>query len=142
VGKARAVAKGGQALNPTSREPCRNGTFARWTAPAALLLLFLALPVHSDEPNPDSKPELFRVGFTRAAFRNINQNDAAAAFRVLSEADGRRFGYVIKTETQVFKDDPTFEAAIKRGSLSLIIMTSWQFLTMDVHQHLNPLLGF
>jgi phosphonate transport system substrate-binding protein len=125
-------------MNPVMVQSRWNRKSLRWMALAAFLLLLLAPAAHSAEPNSGREPEVFQVGFTKASFRNVNQNDAAAAFRVFSDAIGRRFGNLIKSETRVFDDTPTFEAAIKGGSMKLMIMDAWQFLSMDIHQLVKP----
>jgi ABC-type phosphate/phosphonate transport system substrate-binding protein len=89
-------------------------------------------------PSDNSPIEFFNVGITHAAFRNINPNDAAAAYLVVLEAIGRRHGQHFKATTQIFDDPGAFEAAIQSGSLHLSIVGAWDYLSMHIDAVTKP----
>ena len=80
----------------------------------------------------------FGVGLTQSCFLNVNRNDAEAAFKSFMRTVGVNRGYHLQTETHVFDDTAAFEKAIKAGRIQLAILNAWQFLTMDIHDHVKP----
>ena len=90
---------------------------------------------------PADKPiaEFFNVGITHAAFRNINPNDAAAAYLVVLETIGRHHGRHFKATTQIFDDPEVFEAAIRSGSFHLSVVGAWDYLSMHIDDVAKPM---
>ena len=78
------------------------------------------------------------VGFTKSSFVNVNGNDLEASFKTFLEIVGRKRGYLLQPVTHIFDNSSAFEAAIKSGSIQVAVVDSWQFLTMDIHQHMQP----
>ena len=105
---------------------------------AALLLLLSQWPAWPDGTNQATAPISFRVGMARICFRNVNRNDAAATFRAFLESAGRRQGNVFRADIEVFDDTPSFESAIQQQPMNIVILSAWQFFTMDVHQQVKP----
>jgi phosphonate transport system substrate-binding protein len=89
-------------------------------------------------PSDNSPAEFFNVGITRAAFRNINPNDAAAAYTVVLETIGRRHGRHFKATTLIFDDPAAFEATILGGSLHLSVVGAWDYLSMHIDDVAKP----
>ena len=82
--------------------------------------------------------EFFNVGITRAAFRNINPNDAAAAYMAVLETIGRRHGRHFKATTQIFDDPRVYEAAIRSGSFHVSVVGAWDYLSMHIDDVAKP----
>ena len=82
--------------------------------------------------------EFFNVGITHAAFRNINPNDASAAYLAVLETIGRHHGQHFKATTQIFDDPRAFEAAILRGSFHLSVVGAWDYLAMHIDTVAKP----
>jgi phosphonate transport system substrate-binding protein len=82
--------------------------------------------------------EFFNVGITHAAFRNINPNDAAAAYMAVLETIGRHHGRHFKATTQIFDDPRVFEAAIRGGSFNLSVVGAWDYLSMHIDDVAKP----
>ena len=108
---------------------------------AALLALLLPgaqWPAQSAGTNQQTAPVLFTVGMAESCFRNVNRNDAIAAYKVFLESCGRRFGNIYKADPLVYEDTPSFEAAIQCQPMNVAIVDAWQFLTMNIHQQMRP----
>jgi ABC-type phosphate/phosphonate transport system substrate-binding protein len=82
--------------------------------------------------------EFFNVGITHAAFRNINPNDAAAAYMAVLETIGRHHGRHFKATTQIFDDPAAYEAAIRGGSFHLSVVGAWDYLSMHIDDVAKP----
>jgi phosphonate transport system substrate-binding protein len=119
-----------------------------WLAPLGLHPLASAAAETPGEPSGAAEPivrpagnpsaEFFNVGITRTAFRNINPNDAAAAYTVVLEKIGRRHGRQFKATTQIFDDPGVFEAAIRTGSFHLSVVGAWDYLSMHIDDVAKP----
>jgi ABC-type phosphate/phosphonate transport system substrate-binding protein len=107
------------------------------TAAVALTAL-LPQPARGAETSQAPEPIAFKVGMSSACFRNVNRNDAVAAYRVFLEATGRRYGNVFKADTEIFDDAPTFEAALRREPKHLAVIEVWQYLSMDLTRCYRP----
>jgi phosphonate transport system substrate-binding protein len=90
-------------------------------------------------PAEGSTAEFFNVGITHVAFRNINPNDAAAAYMVVLEAIGRRHGRQFKATAQIFDDPRAYETAIRGGSLHLSAVGAWDYLSMKIDDVAKPM---
>lgn len=108
--------------------------FRRRVAPVSgVLLAFLWVAASwADIPNAELRKESLSVGFTRAAFANMNRNDVEAGFKALAETLGRRRGYLITPSTRLFEEPSAFEGAIRDGSVRLAIIDSWRYLSMNL----------
>jgi phosphonate transport system substrate-binding protein len=84
------------------------------------------------------QPLALRVGFTRSSIRNVNANDATAAFRVFAQTVSRRHGYRLDVDTQVFDDPALCEAQIKKGALNVAVLDTWDYLGMDIQPAMEP----
>ena len=104
----------------------------------ALSLLWLPWSAQSAQTNTPSEPVIFRVGMATTSFHNVNHNDAIAAFRVFLETEGHHYGYVYRSDVQIFDDTPDFESAIRREPISLVVMDAWQYFQMDIHPQVKP----
>jgi ABC-type phosphate/phosphonate transport system substrate-binding protein len=112
---------------------------ARWClALGALLVLLRIPPAWADRPNGVLKPMDLEVGFTKYAFLNVNRNDAEASFKAFLQTVGRQRGYDLTAKVTVFDDAPAFEAAVKSGSIDLVIIDAWRYLAMDIHKLVTP----
>ena len=89
-------------------------------------------------PSDNPPAEFFNVGVTREAFRNVNPNDAAAAYTVFLEAIGRRHGRHFKASTRIFDDPGAFETTIRGGSLHLSVVGAWDYLSMHIDDVAKP----
>lgn len=112
----------------------RFGAGVLW-APLALLGVISA---PAAEPGEGLKPLTLNVGFTRYAFSNVNRNDAEAAFKVFVQTVARKRGYAITSTTRVFEDAADFEPEIQSGKINLVIIDTWRFLGMNIHQVVSP----
>ena len=112
--------------------------FAWATAWLTLELLSLPRPARAAETNPAVTPEIFSVGMAKVCFRNVNRNDAIAAYKVFLESAGRRFGNIYTAAAEVYDDTPSFEAAIQRQPMNVAVMDPWQYLTMNIHAQTKP----
>lgn len=97
-----------------------------------LIAALCVLPSWADETNGGLKRESLGVGFTHAAFLNVNRNDVEASFRALVETLGRRRGYLVNFNTELFDDISAFRAALKRGTINLAIIDAWSYLSVDI----------
>ncbi len=114
--------------------------FRRRVAPAlgVLLVQLWIFSAWADEQNGVLKPMSLEVGFTKYAFLNVNRNDAEAAFKAFLQVVGRQHGYDVTAKVRVFDDVSAFEAAVKAGSMDLVIVDSWRYLAMDIHKLATP----
>lgn len=94
-------------------------------ATLAFLLAAVARCFGSDSP---PAPIPLRVGMPRAAFSNLNEADAAAAYRTLIITAARRRGYDVKPELVAFDTLPALEAAVLAGDVQVCLVGSWQLL--------------
>jgi phosphonate transport system substrate-binding protein len=95
-----------------------------------------ALAAESNNLAPNAL--VFHVGISQFCFRNVNRNDAIAAYRIFLENSGRKFGNVYKAEPRVFEDTSEFEQAIQKTPIQMAVLGAWQFLTMDIHGTMKP----
>jgi len=90
---------------------------------AGFLSGFAATPA---EPTP------LRVGMPRAAFSNLNEADAAAAYRTLIISAARRRGYEVKPELVTFDELPALEAAVSEGTVQVCMLGTWQLFQTNI----------
>ncbi len=96
----------------------------------AWLLLGTAVPQGQADPK-ELVPVELRVAFTRPSFIGVNEADAMAAFRVFTLRMGEKRGYEITAVIRVFDSLEELRAEIERGTVRLLIIDSWDYLTLD-----------
>jgi phosphonate transport system substrate-binding protein len=87
---------------------------------------------HPEAADATLQPAPLHVGFTRSSFRNVNPNDAEAAFRVFAQTVARQEGYQLDTSTRLFERAADCEAEVRKGGLTLIVTDALEYLTMDI----------
>lgn len=102
------------------------------------LLTVLFLSNRAGVQAAELKRGVLNVGFTKSCFLGVNRNDAEAAFKAFLATVGRRRGYDLQSRVEIYEDSPSFEAAIKRKEIHLAIFDSWQYLSMDIRQVMEP----
>jgi phosphonate transport system substrate-binding protein len=105
---------------------------------AALWLLLSPGSARAATTNQAFAPEIFSVGMAKVCFRNVNRNDAIAAYKIFLESAGRRFGNIYTAAAEIYDDTPSFEADIQRQPMNVAVMNSWQFLTMNIQAQMRP----
>ena len=110
----------------------RNKSSPAWAVALVVLSLLLSpQSVPAASTNQASGPEIFSVGMAKVCFRNVNRNDAIAAYKVFLERAGRRFGNTYTASAEIYDDTLSFEAAIQNEPMNLAVMDPWQYLTMN-----------
>ena len=79
------------------------------------------------------------VALTRLSFRNVNESDAKAAFRIFAQSAGRKRGYDVDAEVRLFDNPAECEAEIKKGTVQLAILDVWDYLGMDINPAMEPM---
>jgi len=103
-----------------------------------VVLLLWARPARTEEPPLGTEQVVFDIGMAKVCFRNVNRNDATAAYRLLLESQGKRLGMDCRADPRIYDDTASFEAAIQKTPMQMAVMDAWQFLTMDIHQKMKP----
>jgi len=78
------------------------------------------------------------VAFSELSFAGMNRNDAEAAFKAYLVSMARQRGYDMTARTEVFASASDFEAAIRAGKVHLAIIPSWDYLSMDIQDFVDP----
>jgi phosphonate transport system substrate-binding protein len=108
------------------------------TAGFALLCLLVA-PLRMSAQEAGLPRLTLHIGFTRSSIRNVNVNDATAAFRIFAQTVARQRGYQLDTDAQLFEDSAACEAEIKKGAINMAILDTWDYLGMDMQPVMEPL---
>lgn len=103
----------------------------------ALLSSLLTPPRASAQVVP-LEPLTLHAGFTRSSFRNVNADDATAAFRVFAQTVARKRGYQMDTDVRLFESPEACEAEIRKGGINMAILDTWDYLGMDIGQVMDP----
>ena len=114
----------------------------RSTMTVGFELLFLAVaPLRMSAQEAGMPHMTLHIGFTRSSFRNVNASDATAAFRIFAQTVGRKRGYQLDTDAQLFEDSAACEAEIKKGAINMAILDTWDYLSMgtDIQSVMEPL---
>jgi len=99
---------------------------------ALLGLSWMAVPADgTDSADESLTPFELDIAFTRSSFLGVNEADAIAALKVFTRSVGRRRGYDIKPKVRIFDDMDALKAEIDRGSQGLLIVDSWEYLTLS-----------
>lgn len=108
----------------------------QWSRALAGALAVAAAAAGADAQAAEEKRALehapMHVGFTRSAFRNVKTTDAEAAFVVFAQTVGRQRGYILDISTRLFDDVADLRAETLKGSLSLVVLDSWEYVALDV----------
>lgn len=78
------------------------------------------------------KTEVLSIGLTRSAMINVNRNDMEAALKVLAQMIARKQNYQVDFQIQYFEDATGFAAAIRNGTVRIVITDSWTYLRMNL----------
>jgi phosphonate transport system substrate-binding protein len=78
------------------------------------------------------EPVPLRVGMPRLAFYNLNEADAAAAYRTLIISAARQRGYEVKPELVTFDDLSSLDAAVSEGTVQVCLVGSWQLFESKI----------
>ncbi len=105
-------------------------------AAAAALLALAVRSVGSSTPNADPIP--IRIEMAKLCFRNVNLNDATAAYRTFVEESGRRQGKTYRVDVRVFDEVAAFEATLHQGPVQMAVLEAWQYLTTDFRGRMKP----
>jgi len=105
----------------------------------AVMWLAALAPVRGVDATNELKPESLRIGFTQNAFQSMNRNDVEASFKAFVETVGRKNGYLIAAQVQIFDDLAEYAAAIRSGAIQLAIVDAWNYQTMDFQNRAQPL---
>ena len=134
-GVATAVRRGRTMMR--GRHPRPFPPLAGWIA--AVFLWAATTPVRSlaADASPASAPAPLikmasRLGVSRVALSRLNENDAMAAYKVLIGELGKKLGYDLDIEIQVFDSLPEFAKAIREKRVTYVITGSWEFVNMQV----------
>ena len=88
----------------------------------------------------DSLPlEPLRIAFTQSVFTNVNRNDALAAIKVWVEAIGRRRGYHLKADTDVYESLADVRNRVADQTVDIIILDTMDYLALGVDDALQPM---
>jgi len=98
---------------------------------AAIATVSLAVPAGKTQPADTALlPMDLHIAFTRSSFLGVNESDAMAAFKVFTRTVGKRRGYDVTPHVRIFDDLAVLKAEIDRGSQELLIVDSWEYLTL------------
>jgi ABC-type phosphate/phosphonate transport system substrate-binding protein len=108
---------------------------------ACAFLLQIAVWVAGCAPEANAQKLIsgeMTVGFMEKAFSGVNLNDALAAFKIFLGNVSRQRGYDLVVQTQIFDSASGFEKAIRDGKMQLAIIPSWDYLSMDIQNFVDP----
>ncbi|HWA85491.1 MAG TPA: PhnD/SsuA/transferrin family substrate-binding protein [Opitutus sp.] len=91
----------------------------------------------ADEP-PALREVPLVVGLARSSFTGLNENDAVAAYRSFVTAMGRKRGYEIHSVIRIFDTNEDFAQALHGGELQFIVVSTWQYLEMNMRTYADP----
>ena len=89
------------------------------------------------EPAPPLLKMASHVGMSRMAFSRVNENDALAAYKILTIELGKKLGYELSVEVNLFDSLPDFAQAIRDGRATYVITDTWNVLGMHVEDALD-----
>lgn len=81
---------------------------------------------------------LLTVGFNKSNFTSVNQNDAKAAFKVFGESIGRKRGYDVVTQIEVYDTVAEFSKGIIQDGIQLAVIDCWDYLSLDLDEIMDP----
>jgi phosphonate transport system substrate-binding protein len=119
----------------TSPKTRRFGILLRF----ALLAWWITVVARTSAQEAGLQPITLHVGFTPCSFRNVNANDATAAFRVFAQTVALKHGYRADTDVQLFDNVAACEAEIKNGGINVAILDTWDYLGMDIQSVMEPI---
>lgn len=98
-------------------------------------------PPANDSPSGDTaRPFILRVGMSNFAFRDVNLNDATAAYGLFVKNLARTHDFEAVVQTELFSDATTFQRALRRetNALQICSIPAWDYLAMDPPADLHP----
>ena len=104
----------------------------------ALLLIALLPGTRARAQSAQPQPIPIRAGFTRDSVVGMNAQDMAAALRNLARTLGRKYGYELDMQPQVFERKAEFEASARDGDLQMGIIGTWDFLNLSLGPNAEP----
>ena len=63
---------------------------------------------------------------------------ATAAFRIFAQTVARKRGYQLDTEARLFESPAACEAEIKKGTINMAILDTWDYLDMNPQSVMEP----
>lgn len=81
-----------------------------------------------------------RAGFARDSLQGMNPQDMAAAFKGLVRTLGRKYGYDLDVQPQVFERNADFEAAVRNGEIQVGFIGTWDYLNLNLGANGEPAL--
>ncbi len=101
---------------------------------ACLLIFSLFLPgqiLLSRAQTADSvKLDLFRVGFSKSVFSDLNPTDAKAAIRVWADSVARSKNLNLISDTMVYEETLELEQAVKHASIEVAVLGIDEYLNL------------
>ena len=79
-----------------------------------------------------------RAGLTRDSVLGTNPQDMVSAFKDLARILGRKYGYDIDVQPQVFDRNAEFEASVRSGEIQVGIIGTWEYLNMNLGPNAEP----
>ncbi|MBI4661312.1 MAG: PhnD/SsuA/transferrin family substrate-binding protein [Verrucomicrobia bacterium] len=83
-----------------------------------------------------------KVGVNQSNFVNVNRNDAEAAVKTFAETVGRRRGYVVAPEIEVYDSAAEFAKGIAERGVQLAVIDCWDYLSFDLLGVMEPMFVF
>ena len=108
---------------------------------AALFVLSLCSTPSSGAEKPLIRTRL-KVAFNQSNFVSVNRNDAEAAFKVFVETAGKKRGYAVQSEMEVFNTAAEFAKGIVEKRVQLAIIDCWDYLSFDLRGVMEPAFVF
>lgn len=105
--------------------------------PLFLVSVLAAFRMPAAAPSPG---ETLRLGFTFAMFVGVNENDARASVRALSETIARDSAITANPTPQIFADCNEVDAAIHAQRVDAVGLTTLEFAALQHHGHFDRLL--
>lgn len=87
---------------------------------------------------PPLRAERLRVGFLESAFRHMNRNDAQAAFKVFAQTLGRKRGYQLDADVNVYASAEDLLAAGQNGAVDAAWCDAWIYAGSRTGDRLQP----
>lgn len=101
-------------------------------------LIMLSPRMASSQDTPLIKADV-EVALVRSAFIGSNENDAAAAFKILAKIIGQQQGYDIKIATIFFDHADEMAALPEEKRPQIVILASLPFIQLEKHGWITPI---
>lgn len=87
-------------------------------------------------------PIQLKVGANQSNFVSVNRNDAEAAIRSFATTVGRKRGYAVEPEIEIYDTAAEYAKGIAEKGVQLAIIDCWDYLSFDLHGVMEPLFVF